>query len=113
VDKETREVVVSRHWEHKGPKPPGTVYQGIAMPLWMRLTADGVGMHIGEFTRGVATSKGCIRCPAEGQEFFYQHCRIGTPVKIHSGEHPVPSVLNRPANEGLEQPVVAGGSVRQ
>lgn len=40
VKKDTREVVVARHWEHKGPKPAGTVYQGIAMPYWMRQTAD-------------------------------------------------------------------------
>jgi L,D-transpeptidase catalytic domain len=94
VKKDTREVVVARHWEHKGPKPAGTVYQGIAMPLWMRLTADGVGMHIGDFPRGIATSKGCIRCPEPGQKFFYEHCRVGTPVKIHPGAHPVPGILN-------------------
>ena len=94
VKKDTREVVVARHWEHKGPKPAGTVYQGIAMPLWMRITADGVGMHIGEFSRGVATSKGCIRCQAQGQKFFYEQCRVGTPVRIHPGPHPVPSILD-------------------
>jgi lipoprotein-anchoring transpeptidase ErfK/SrfK len=93
VKKDTREVVVARHWEHKGPRPPGTVYQGIAMPYWMRLTAGGVGMHVGQFPRGITTSKGCIRCPEEGQSFFYEHCRIGTPVKIHEGPHPLPSVL--------------------
>ena len=93
VKKDTREVVVARHWEHKGPKPAGTVYQGIAMPYWMRLTADGVGMHVGDFPRGMTTSKGCIRCPEKGQTFFYQHCRVGTPVIIHDGPHPLPSVL--------------------
>jgi lipoprotein-anchoring transpeptidase ErfK/SrfK len=93
VNKDTREVVVARHWEHKGPRPAGTVFQGIAMPYWMRLTAGGVGMHVGQFPRGITTSKGCIRCPEEGQTFFYQHCRIGTPVKIHEGPHPLPSVL--------------------
>jgi lipoprotein-anchoring transpeptidase ErfK/SrfK len=94
VKKDTREVIVARHWEHKGPRPPGTVYQGIAMPYWMRLTAGGVGMHVGQFPRGITTSKGCIRCPEDGQTFFYQHCRIGTPVKIHDGPHPLPSVLD-------------------
>lgn len=88
VKPDTREVVVAKHWEHHGPKPPGTVYQGIAMPLWMRLTADGVGMHVGAFERGQPSSKGCIRCPEEGQRFFYQHCRVGTPVRVHSGDHP-------------------------
>lgn len=93
VHPDTREVVVAKHWEHAGPKPPGTVYQGIAMPWWMRLTADGIGMHVGGFTRGEATSKGCIRAPDEGQQFFYQHCRVGTPVRIHKGSHPQPTAL--------------------
>lgn len=93
VKRDTREVVVARHWEHVGPKPKGTVYQGIAMPCWMRLTDGGVGMHVGAFTRGVATSKGCIRCPEAGQTYFYQYCRVGTSVKIHKGSHPVPTRL--------------------
>lgn len=93
VKRDTREVVVARHWEHVGPKPEGTVYQGIAMPYWMRLTDGGVGMHVGGFTRGVSTSKGCIRCPEAGQTYFYQHCRVGTSVKIHKGSHPLPTRL--------------------
>jgi lipoprotein-anchoring transpeptidase ErfK/SrfK len=97
VTKDTREVVVARAWEHKGPRPEGTVYQGIAMPWWMRLTGDGVGIHVGGFQRGQTTSHGCIRCPEEGQTFFYEKCRLGTPVKIHSGPHPAPSLLDTPA----------------
>lgn len=93
VKKDTCEVVVARHWEHKGPKPAGTVYQGIAMPYWMRLTAGGVGMHVGQFSRGVTTSKGCIRCPESAQIFFYEHCRVGTPVRIHSEPHGIPSAF--------------------
>jgi lipoprotein-anchoring transpeptidase ErfK/SrfK len=89
----SREVVVAKHWEYQGPKPPGTIYQGIAMPFWMRLTDDGVGMHVGGFERGQPSSKGCIRCPEDGQRFFYQHCRVGTPVRVHTGTHPVPPVL--------------------
>jgi len=92
----TGEVVVAKHWEYQGPRPSGTVYQGIAMPCWMRLTSDGVGMHVGGFERGRPSSKGCIRCPEEGQRYFYQHCRVGTPVRIHAGNHPVPSVLGAP-----------------
>lgn len=90
----TREVIVAKHWEHTGPRPPGTVYQGIAMPFWMRLTDWGVGMHVGGFERGQPSSKGCIRCPEEGQRYFYQHCRVGTAVRIHTGAHPTPSVLD-------------------
>jgi len=96
VHPETREVLVAKHWEHRGPKPPGAVYQGIAMPYWMRLTDFGVGMHVGGFVRGQPSSKGCIRAPEEGQRFFYQHCRIGTPVRVHTGTHPAPPVLGLP-----------------
>ena len=93
---DTREVVVARAWEHKGPRPDGTVYQGIAMPFWLRVTADGVGIHVGGFSRGQPSSHGCVRCPEEPQRFFWEKCRVGTPVRIHHGEHPAPSLLNPP-----------------
>ncbi len=93
VTKDTRDVVVARAWEHEGPRPKGTVYQGIAMPYWLRLTSDGVGMHVGGFTRGLPSSHGCIRCPEEGQSFFYDRVRVGTPVRVHHGPHPAASVL--------------------
>lgn len=93
VKKGTEEVVVARAWEHEGPQPEGTAYLGIAMPWWMRLTADGVGMHVGGFERGKPTSHGCIRCPEEGQKVFYEKCRVGTPIHVHEGEHEAPSLL--------------------
>lgn len=93
VCKDTREVVVARAWEHEGPRPDGTVYQGIAMPYWLRLTSDGVGMHVGGFNRGLPSSHGCIRCPEEGQTFFYERAKVGTPVTVHAGPHPAPSAL--------------------
>jgi hypothetical protein len=93
VKQDTREVVVARAWEHEGPRPEGTVYQGIAMPCWLRLTSDGVGMHVGGFNRGLPSSHGCIRCPEEGQTFFYERAKVGTPVTVHHGSHPAPSAL--------------------
>jgi lipoprotein-anchoring transpeptidase ErfK/SrfK len=89
----TEEVVVARAWEHEGPRPEGTAYLGIAMPWWMRLTSDGVGMHVGGFERGKPTSHGCIRCPEEGQKVFYEKCRVGTTVRVHEEEHEAPSLL--------------------
>ena len=100
VTRETREVVVARTWEHTGPRPAGTVYQGIAMPFWLRLTDDGVGMHVGAFNRGQPSSHGCIRCPEPGQKFFWDNSRVGTPVHVHAGPHPAPSLLNPPAATG-------------
>ncbi len=97
VRPDTREVVVARAWEHKGPRPEGTVYQGIAMPYWLRVTDGGVGIHVGGFNRGQPSSHGCVRCPEEPQQFFWEKCRVGTPVHIHHGEHPAPSLLNPPS----------------
>jgi hypothetical protein len=48
-------------------QPDGAEYRGIAMPLWLSLTADGVGFHVGGFKRGRCTSHGCIRCPEKPQ----------------------------------------------
>ncbi len=93
VRPESGEVVVARAWEHRGPRPEGTVYQGIAMPWWLRLTDDGVGIHVGGFSRGQPTSHGCIRCPEPGQRIFWKLSRVGTAVRVHHGGHPAPSLL--------------------
>lgn len=82
VDKNTREVVIAKAWEHQGARPKGTVYQGIAMPYWMRLTWDGIGMHVGGFQKGVPSSFGCIRVPAEIQPYFYNKTKLGTRILI-------------------------------
>ena len=105
VRPDSREVVVARAWEHKGPRPEGTVYQGIAMPFWLRVTDDGVGIHVGGFNRGQPSSHGCVRCPEVPQQFVWERCRVGTPVHIHHGEHPAPSLLNPvPAMTGQPTP---------
>ncbi|WP_395743454.1 L,D-transpeptidase [Prosthecobacter sp.] len=90
VKKDTREVVVWRIWEHKGPQPPGTEYEGYEMPHWLRLTWPGVGIHQGEFKPGELSSKGCIRTPAEPQKVIWEHSHIGTPVHIHGTSTPHP-----------------------
>jgi len=82
VDKETKKVVVAKAWEHKGKRPANTVYQGIAMPYWMRLTWYGVGMHVGRFEKGKRSSFGCIRVPVDAQPYFYQKTQLGTKVTI-------------------------------
>lgn len=81
VSKETGEVVVAKSWEVAAP-PPGTQYLGTAMPYWMRLTWDGIGIHVGKFPQGYRTSFGCIRMPEEVQPLIYQKCRVGMPVKV-------------------------------
>jgi hypothetical protein len=75
-------VVVAKAWEHEGPPPKGTVWQGISMPYWMRLTWDGVGMHVGKFSVRSRSSFGCIRAHRRAQPLIYEKTVIGTPVTI-------------------------------
>ncbi len=61
--------------------PSGTHYVGAAMKWFMRLTGDGVGMHIG-ILPGYPASHGCVRMPPQGAEMFYAKVKVGTPVTI-------------------------------
>lgn len=82
VDAETGAVVVPKTWLHEGPPPEGTVYQGIEMPYWMRLTWWGVGMHVGKFPSRTRCSFGCVRVFKDAQPWIYAKTRVGTPVEI-------------------------------
>ncbi|MDQ2658948.1 MAG: L,D-transpeptidase family protein [Verrucomicrobiota bacterium] len=61
--------------------PSGTHYVGAPMLWFMRLTGDGVGMHIG-ILPGYAASHGCVRMPAQSAEMFYSRVKVGTPVEV-------------------------------
>ncbi len=61
--------------------PSGTHFVGAPMLWFMRLTGDGVGMHVG-ILPGYPASHGCIRMPSQGAEMFYAKVRVGTPVQI-------------------------------
>ncbi len=61
--------------------PSGTVYRGAPMRWFMRLTANGVGMHTG-ILPGYPASHGCVRLPEEIARLFYDRVKIGTPVTI-------------------------------
>lgn len=82
VDKVTRKVVIQKAWEHKGPLPEGTEYEGIAMPFWMRLTWDGVGMHVGKFPKRTRSSFGCIRVYEKAQPLIFAKTQMGTKVEV-------------------------------
>ncbi len=84
VSKETGEVVVEKSWEVDGP-PSGTQFLGTAMPYWMRLTWQGVGIHVGKFSRGNRSSFGCVRMPEGIQPLIYEKCGSGMKVKIVAG----------------------------
>jgi lipoprotein-anchoring transpeptidase ErfK/SrfK len=61
--------------------PSGTRFEGAPMKWFMRLTGDGVGMHIG-ILPGYPASHGCIRMPADGAKLFYDHVKVGTPAVV-------------------------------
>jgi lipoprotein-anchoring transpeptidase ErfK/SrfK len=61
--------------------PSGTHFVGAAMKWFLRLTEDGVGMHIG-ILPGYPASHGCIRESSEGAKLFYDHVKVGTPVDV-------------------------------
>src|SRR5207253_4668927 len=59
--------------------PSGTHFVGAPMTWFLRLTEDGVGMHVG-ILPGYPASHGCIRQSADGAKLFYAHVTVGTPV---------------------------------
>jgi lipoprotein-anchoring transpeptidase ErfK/SrfK len=61
--------------------PSGTHFSGAAMKWFLRLTEDGVGMHIG-ILPGYPASHGCIRESVDGAKLFYDHAKVGTPVDV-------------------------------
>jgi lipoprotein-anchoring transpeptidase ErfK/SrfK len=61
--------------------PSGTHFEGAAMKWFLRLTEDGVGMHMG-ILPGYPASHGCIRESSEGAKLFYDHARVGTVVDV-------------------------------
>ncbi len=69
--------------------PEGHQFSPARMPLFMRLTNDGVGMHVGPIPRpGRTASHGCIRLPRFMAEKFFANVSIGTPVTIHATSPP-------------------------
>jgi lipoprotein-anchoring transpeptidase ErfK/SrfK len=61
--------------------PSGSHFAGAAMKWFLRLTGDGVGMHIG-ILPGYPASHGCVRESPEGAKLFYDRVKVGTPVDI-------------------------------
>jgi lipoprotein-anchoring transpeptidase ErfK/SrfK len=61
--------------------PSGTRFAGATMKWFLRLTEDGVGMHVG-ILPGYPASHGCIRLPSDGAKLFYDYVKVGTPVDV-------------------------------
>ena len=61
--------------------PSGTHFEGAPMKYFMRLTDEGVGMHIG-ILPGYPASHGCIRLPADIAPLIYSKVKTGTAVSV-------------------------------
>jgi lipoprotein-anchoring transpeptidase ErfK/SrfK len=61
--------------------PSGTHFVGSPMKWFMRLTNNGIGLHVG-LLPGYPASHGCIRLPEAIAPLIYQKVKIGTPVVI-------------------------------
>jgi lipoprotein-anchoring transpeptidase ErfK/SrfK len=61
--------------------PSGSHFEGAPMKWFMRLTWEGVGMHVG-ILPGYPASHGCIRLPADVAQALYAKVKVGTPVKV-------------------------------
>lgn len=72
---------LGKSWEFQS-LPSGARYEGTAMPYWLRVTAGGVGMHVGKFEKRAPNSFGCIRVPADIQPLIYAKAQVGTPIAI-------------------------------
>jgi lipoprotein-anchoring transpeptidase ErfK/SrfK len=63
--------------------PSGTHFEGAPMTWFMRLTWEGVGMHVG-FLPGYAASHGCIRLPSDVAHDLYAKVNVGTVVRVEN-----------------------------
>ncbi|HEU0275715.1 MAG TPA: L,D-transpeptidase family protein [Candidatus Udaeobacter sp.] len=61
--------------------PSGTHFAGAPMKWFLRLTSEGVGMHIG-ILPGYPASHGCVRESVDGAKLFYDYVKVGTPVYV-------------------------------
>ncbi len=80
--------------------PAGGRFDPAKMPYFMRLTGDGVGMHIGPIPRpGKRASHGCIRLPSKVAGNIFKATAIGTPVKITGSGPDYQSYLKQSAEK--------------
>ena len=72
----------------KDKVPEGGRFEGSPMPNWMRLMADGVGMHTGKVVPGKRLSHGCIRLPHMISTLLFDITEYGTRVIISEDVEP-------------------------
>jgi L,D-transpeptidase-like protein len=80
--------------------PEGGRFQAAKMTYFMRLTGDGVGMHIGPIPKpGRRASHGCIRLPSKMAPILFEHTAVGTPVTVTGSGPDYQSYLKQSAEK--------------
>ena len=74
-------VINSSADSRKAQIPKGGKFVGASMPYWMRLTWDGIGMHVGNVPRYPA-SHACIRGQSTLLPSVFSKVKVGTTVTI-------------------------------
>ncbi len=73
-------VVVENVDVRKGGRPPGSRFEGVPMPYFLRFTG-AYGLHAGRVP-GYPASSGCVRLPPRHAKRFFDAVQIGTPVIV-------------------------------
>lgn len=81
VDSNTGALLQGDGDSRRPPSGGSPEFQGSPMPYWLRITPDGVGMHVG-YVASYPASHGCIRVSRRVQPLIYGKVRVGTPVTI-------------------------------
>lgn len=77
------------------PVPEGGKFAGSPMPYWMRLTGNGVGMHVGKVGRR-PLSHGCIRLQKAVAKDLYARLPMKTSVTIQRAPEEILEVPVKP-----------------
>ncbi len=64
----------------KGGRPPGSKFEGVPMPYFLRFSG-AYGLHAGNVP-GYPASAGCVRLPPRHAKRFYDSVKVGTPVIV-------------------------------
>ncbi|MCB1090417.1 MAG: L,D-transpeptidase family protein [Verrucomicrobiae bacterium] len=81
VNSETGAMIQGDGDSRHRPSGSNAEFQGASMPYWLRITRDGVGMHVG-YVPNHPASHGCIRVPNKIQPLIWERVSVGTPVDI-------------------------------
>jgi len=80
VDQENR--IVKRGVDaRRDCAPTGTHFKGALMLYFMKITEQGVGIHVG-ILPGYPASHGCIRIPLKMAETIFKTVPLSTPVRV-------------------------------